>query len=312
MERKFGLLPVPAAAWASTSRRRPSPPAMQSLPPGAYRLRAVVIKGEAPIKTLSRAFEIGPVVNAVVAAAGAVASPSIAKDMFLPVDAKDLAPPFRREDVINPVTLAGFRDRLPAAAKPSFDEGVGRLQKGTYADAEKSFRAALRQDPDSGVSLAYLAAAFAAAGYDTEAAAAWQTVLPRADDVPELYEWLGESLMRKRLYAEARPILEDAVERWPSDTRFARTLALLYAAGGNAGDAVQGMERFLGDHPSDARAQFLTLQWLFTIHSAGTAVHGRVEDLSLARGLAERYLATKEPNLPLVRQWLDYLEKEKP
>ena len=72
------------------------------------------------------------------------------------------------------------------------------------------------------------------------------------------------------------------------------------------------MERFLSDHPSDARAQFLTLQWLFTIHSAGTAVHGRAEDLNLARGLAERYLATKEPNQPLVRQWLAYLEKEQP
>jgi tetratricopeptide (TPR) repeat protein len=282
------------------------------LPPGAYRLRAVVIKGEAPIKTLSRAFEIGPVANAVAAEASAVASPSISQNMFLPIDAKDLAPAFRREDAINPVTLAGFRDRLPAAAKPAFNEGFGHLQKAAYADAEKSFRAALRQDRDSGVSLAYLAAAFAAAGYDTEAAAAWQTALARADDVPELYQWLGEALMRKQLYAEARPILEDAVERWPSDTRFARTLALLYAAGGKAGSAVQAMERFLAEHPSDSLAQFLVLQWLFTIHRAGTAVHGQAEDLKLARGLAERYLATKEPNQPLVRQWLAYLEKEQP
>jgi predicted Zn-dependent protease len=139
---------------------------------------------------------------------------------------------------------------------------------------------------------------FASAGYDTQAAAAWQTVLARTDDVPELYEWLGEALMRKQLYAEARPILKDAVERWPSDTRFARPLALLYAAGGEAGNAVQ------------ARAQFLILQWLFTIHRAGAAVHGQAEDLKLARGYAERYLATKEPNQPLVREWLAFLEKE--
>jgi VWFA-related protein len=284
---------------------------VQSLPPGTYRLRAIVSRGEAPVGTLSRVFEIGPVANGAVAETGR-ASPSIAANMFLPVDAKDLAPAFRREDALNSAALARFRDRLSAAAKPAFDEGFGHLQKGTYAEAEKSFRAAQRQDPDSGVPLAYLAAVFAAAGYDTEAAAAWQTVLARADDVPELYEWLGETLMRKRLYAEAKPILQDAVERWPSDTRFARSLALLYAAGGEGDNAVHAMERFLAVHPSDARAQFLILQWLFTIHRAGTAVHGQAEDLKLARGYAEKYLATKEPNQPLVREWLAYLEKERP
>jgi VWFA-related protein len=283
---------------------------VQSLPPGTYQLRAIVSNGNAPLKTLSRAFEVGPVAN--VADASLDAAPAISKDIFLPVDAQDLAPAFRRENALNAAALMRFRDRLPAAAKPAFNEGVGHLQKGTYADAEKSFRAALRLDPDSGVSLAYLAAAFAAAGYDTEAAAAWQTVLARADDVPELYEWLGDTLMRRRLYAEARPILEEAVERWPADTRFARTLALLYAAGGQGGNAVKSMERFLAVQPSDARAQFLILRWLFTIHRAGTAVHGHAEDLKLARGYAERYLATKEPNQPLVRQWLEYLEKEKP
>jgi VWFA-related protein len=285
---------------------------VDALPPGGYRLRAIVSKGDVPIKTLSRGFDIGPVANAAVAEAGRAGVPSIAKEMFLPVDAKDLTPAFQREDALHAAALARFRDRLPAAAKPAFEEGFGHLQKGTYADAEKSFRAALRQDPDSGVSLAYLAAVFAAAGHDTEAAAAWQTVLARTDDVPELYEWLGDTLMRKRLYAEARPILEDAVERWPSDTRFARTLALLYAAAGQGGSAVQSMERFLAVHPSDARAHFLVLQWLFTIHRAGTAVHGHAEDLKLAREYAERYRATKGPNQALVKQWLEYLEKERP
>ncbi len=284
---------------------------VQSLPPGAYRLRAIVTRNGTPVATLSRAFELGAPAPAHTSATPPVSTaPAFASSVALPVESKDLSSPFRRDDALRPSTLALFRDRVTADAKPAFDDGVAHLQKGEYADAETSFRRATRQDGESGASLAYLAACFAAAGYDAEAANAWKAALARSSDLPDVYEWLGGTLMRSRLFAEARSTLEAAVERWPADTRFARPLALLYATLGNGGDAVRSMERFVSDHPTDERSLFLTLQWLFNIHRAGAVVRTRADDLQLARGYAGRYLMTKGPDLPLVKQWLDYLEKE--
>jgi cytochrome c-type biogenesis protein CcmH/NrfG len=186
------------------------------------------------------------------------------------------------------------------------------MQKAEYADAEKSFRRAMQLDPESAGPLVYLAACLAAAGYDTQAAAAWQTVLARGSHTPQIYEWLGESLMRDRLFVDARGVFEEAVEQFPTETHFARSLALLLAMSGKGRDAVKTMERFIDKNPGDARAIFLGVQWLFNFHRAGAMVHGRMEDLQLAREYAARYAKANAPDQPLVKQWLDYLEKEKP
>jgi VWFA-related protein len=280
---------------------------VQSLPAGEYQLRAIVSRNETPLKTLTRAFDVPPS-NA--AAPAAAAGTSI--DLAIAVDAKDLTPIFKRDDALRPATVAPFRAQVTTAAGPAFEQGLAQMQKAEYADAEKSFRRAQQQDPESASPLVYLAACLAAAGYDSQAAAAWQTALARGSNVPEVYEWLGESLMRDRLFGDARTVLEDAVDRFPADTRFARSLALLLASSGKGRDAVKTMERFLEKNPGDARATFLVVQWLFNLHRGGAIVHGRVEDLQLARDSAARYAKTTAPDQPLVKQWLDFLEKEKP
>jgi Flp pilus assembly protein TadD len=231
-------------------------------------------------------------------------------DLALAVEARDLAPIFRRDDALRPGTIAPFREQVTAAAKPAFEQGLAQMQKAEYAEAEKSFRRALQQDPESAGALVYLAACFAAAGYDTQAAAAWQTVLARGSHHPQIYEWLGESLMRDRLFVDARSVFEEAVEQFPTETHFVRSLALLLAMSGRGRDAVKAMERFIDKSPNDARAIFLVVQWLFNLHRAGAMVHGRIEDLRLAREYAARYGKTNAPDQPLVKQWLDFLEKE--
>ena len=85
-------------------------------------------------------------------------------------------------------------------------------------------------------------------------------------EVRPVYEWLGESLMRDKLFADARSVLEDAVERFPADTRFARSLALV-----------------------------LAIQWLFNLHRAGAVVRGRDKDLQVARAFADRYSRRMRP-----------------
>jgi VWFA-related protein len=280
---------------------------VQSLPAGEYQLRAIVSRNGTELKTLTRAFDVPSSAKVDAPAAGLSSL-----DLLLAVEAQDLAPIFRRDEALRPATIAPFRERVTAAAKPAFELGLAQMQKAEYADAEKSFRRALQQDPESAASLVYLAACLAAAGYDKQAAAAWQTALARGSDVPQIYEWLGESLMRDRLFVDARSVFEEAVERFPTDTRFARSLALLFAMSGRGPDAVKTMERFIDKNPGDARAIFLVVQWLFNLHRAGAIVHGRIDDLQLAREYAARYAKTNAPDRPLVRQWLDYLEKEKP
>jgi len=55
--------------------------------------------------------------------------------------------------------------------------------------------------------------------------------------------------MRLRNLSQARSILEEAVVKWPSDLRFAKPLALLYATFGQGREAVRTLERHLaGQH----------------------------------------------------------------
>ena len=80
--------------------------------------------------------------------------------------------------------------------RAAFDEGIAHLQKRDYRDAEASFKKAVQPDADSSGALAYLGVTYAAAGRDTQAANVWRTAMNGADDIPQMYEWLGESLMR--------------------------------------------------------------------------------------------------------------------
>ena len=70
---------------------------------------------------------------------------------------------------------------------------------------------------DSTPALAYLAVAFAASGHDQQAASAFQTSLVDGSDLPQIFAWLGETLMRTHDLSGARSIFEEAVGKWPAD-----------------------------------------------------------------------------------------------
>src|SRR5205823_2267477 len=161
------------------------------LPPGDYVLRARLDSGGRPLKTMTRRFEIAPPAVLMTSAAGA-AAPAVASavDLFLPVEEVTLVRPFGRDDALNAKTLDPFVQRVPAATKTAFDEGIAELQKANYPAAERSFKRAIRPDLDSTAAMTYLAAVFAASGHDAEAASAWQTALVDGSDLPQIYEWL--------------------------------------------------------------------------------------------------------------------------
>jgi hypothetical protein len=131
-----------------------------------------------------------------------------------------------------------------------------------------------------------------------------------ADDVPQLYEWLGDALLRLRSSGEARPIFEEATTKFPGDDRFMRPLALLYATFGKGIDAVKLLEKSLEGRQDDQASLFRAVEWIFNAHRSGALVHDRAEDVRLAHEYAALYLKAGGLNEPLIKQWLNYLDKE--
>jgi VWFA-related protein len=279
---------------------------VRQLPPGPYVLRALVFSPSGPLKTLIRDFEIAaPAVLMTSAGAGAPAGSSVS--LYLPVGDEQFARAFRRQDATGGV-LGPLRSRVAEAARPAFDRGLAQLAEGQYEPAERSFKEALKIDADSTAVLVFLAANFAASGHDQEAASAWQTALIDTADVPEIYEWLADTLMRIRDLRQARAILEEAVKKWPADARFAKPLALLYATFGEGREAMRALARHLEVHPEDTDAMALGVEWIYQLHSTGAVVQSRDEDVKLARIYADVYKKTNGPQSPLVGQWMEYLE----
>jgi VWFA-related protein len=292
---------------------------VNKLPPGHYFLRAHVTSSGEPIKSLSRAFEIAPPAVLMTSASGAApaaarstTAPNASADLFLPIEEGLMSGKFGREDALKQANLEAFLKRVPEATKPAFEEGVAELRKPNYPGAEASFKRAIRPDVDSTSAMTYLAATMAAAGHDPEAAAAWQTALIDGSDLPQIYEWLGDALVRTRDFSGARSILEEAAGRWPSDTRFDRSLAICYATLGRGRDALRVLERYVSDNRQEPDLLMLGVDWIFQAHNNGTVVFSRAADLALARKFADQYAQANGPKQALVQQWLAFLANEKP
>jgi VWFA-related protein len=281
---------------------------IRQVPPGSYVLRAVLRGDAGPIKTLTRDFEVAapPVLMTSAEVPGANRA---ATEVYLPVGASLLARAFRPDDALSPATLQLFRERVAPAAQRAFDDGVASMRAKDYAKAERTLKTAIRGDLDSTAALTYLAAVFAAAGYDTEAASTWQTALVDGGDFPQIYQWLGDALMRTRHLAEARTILEEAAEKWPADLRFAKPLAYVYATFGQGREAMRTLRRYLAEHAEDVEALGLGVQWTYELHQTGADARTRAEDVAAARTWANLYEKAKGPQRALVRQWIEFLEK---
>jgi VWFA-related protein len=284
---------------------------VHQLPPGKYTLRAIVSVNNRSIKTLTRGFEVAKPKVLMTAADGLGDSSPGDSQLFLPVDEQAIRPAFPRQDAVDPETLAVFRERTPVEVKDVFEQGVAFLAAADYPKAEAAFKRAIQPEIDSTPALAYLAVSFASAGRDQQAASAFQTALVDGDDVPQIYDWLGGTLMRNHEFAEARAMFEEAAGKWPADARFAKPLAMLYAMFGRGRQAVRTLERYLTDRTDDRDAYYVAVQWLYTLHSTGAIVHSRAQDVQLARDYAAAYEQASGPQVPLVRQWVGFLEGEK-
>jgi VWFA-related protein len=283
---------------------------VHALPPGKYVLRAIVSSGGASIKTLTRGFEVAPPKVLLTSAEG-LGNVSVDAELFLPIDDNTMTPPFQRDLAVDEKTLAPFRERVAPGVKPAFDQGVVFLAAGDATKAEISFKKAIDPEVDSTAPLAFLAASFASAGKDHEAASAWQTALVDGTDLPQIYAWLSDALLRTHDFGAARAILEEATARWPSDPRFTKPLAMLYGTFGRGREAVRTLERYLDERQDDRDAYFFAVQWYFTVHSGGAVVRSRQEDRKRAHEYGDAYAKARGPQAALVKQWVDYLDTER-
>ena len=284
---------------------------VHQLPPGRYVLRAILSSDGRSLATLTRGFEIAAP-KVLMTSADGLGDTSVDGALYLPVDEAAMSPVFVREVAVHPDTLEAFRERLVSSVKPAFDEGVAFLAAGDYRKAESAFKRGIEPDVDSTAPLAYLAAVYAASGHDREAASAWQTALVDGTDFPQIYDWLGGAQLRNHDFGEARAIFEEASAKWPSDVRFSKPLAMLYGTFGRGKEAVRTLERYLEGRQTDRDAYYLGVQWIYTVHAGGAAVHGPADDRKLAHAYAEAYERAGGPQVALVKQWVDYLDQEKP
>ena len=277
------------------------------LPPGKYFLRAILSSSGRSISTATREFSIAPPKVLLTSAEGVGANP-VDTELFLPVDEETMSPKFLREEATSAEVVKEFAEHVEDGVKTALEEGIAFLAAGDYVKAELTLKRAIQPEFDSTAALTYLAAAFAASGHDAEAASAWQTALVDGSDMPRIYQWLGGALLRSRDYNEARTILEEAVEKWPSDARFLKPLAMLYGTAGRGREAVRTLERYLDENRDDRDAYYMAVQWLYMVRSAGATVHTAAEDLKLAQTYADAYARASGPQAALVRQWVDYLK----
>lgn len=281
---------------------------VRQLPPGKYVLRVKLKAGGSAVKTLTSGFEVGA--PAVLMTSASTAPETTAREVYLPVADSVFGVKFDASRVLDADVLQSFRQRVPASQQAAFDDGVNAFRGGAYSQAEGHFKRAVTPEADSSAALAYLAATYAAGGHDTEAASAWQTSLVDGVDHPETYEWLAGALMRSHDLGLARTMLEEAVARWPSDVRFTKPMAVVYGTFGQGPQAVRSLERYLEKHPDDADALLMGVEWIYQLRSANAVAHSPADDVALARKYADAYIATSGPQAPLVKQWMEFLERK--
>jgi len=285
---------------------------VRRLPPGSYVLRArlsMTSEGDLyELDTIVREFEVAPPAVFLTSADSVGPPRPSGTELFLPVTDEHFRRPFNLEDVARPETLEAFRTLVAPSASEAFERGVSLLRDGQYERAEAALKSAMDVENSSTAPLTYLAAVFAASGHDDDAASVWQTALIDGSDRPEIYEWLGDALLRAGDYKLARIFLEEANEKWPWDVRFAKPLALLYATFGQGREAVRTLKRHLEAFPDDVDALALGVEWLYVLHSAGYAAYAPAEDRQTARSWAETYGALGGADVALIGQWVDFLE----
>jgi predicted CXXCH cytochrome family protein len=176
--------------------------------------------------------------------------------------------------------------------------GVFSADLGRFADAEASYRTALRLDSAFVQAAVNLADLYRAQGRDDRGARVLREALAVAPGQPALQHAWGLLLVRQDRLDEALVALERAVELAPDDARFAYVYAIALESSGDAERAVTVLEQTLERRPYNRSV----LMALVTMQRDRGQVNAA---LSYARQMVELWPADTE-----ARELLTQLEAE--
>jgi pentatricopeptide repeat protein len=249
--------------------------------------------------------------------------------------------PFDRRDVLRPIVMSYFVDRLAsvssgaspavtearqAARTANFPELAGRLAavdaktldaaflrgieryaSGELEAAAQEFNAAIDMNADFLPAIFYLGACYAAGGKDREAVGAWQAALISESDARIVYEVLVDALLRLNDVEKAKEILQEARERWQGDDVLVPRAAAVAAAGREPKAALDMLDSYLDAHPAETDALFLAMRLLYQASADGKPLVGRQEDAARMAKYAKQYDMANGSERAIVERWLTFV-----
>ncbi|HSL22036.1 MAG TPA: hypothetical protein VK886_10910 [Vicinamibacterales bacterium] len=216
---------------------------------------------------------------------------------------RDAAENTGAKEVARALGDGSWRDLAPSTGNAVADatlRGLQALAAGQAADAERSFREALDQDPEFTLALALAGGAWASVGRDREASRSWRTSLATGIDAPYLHGLVADALLRSGDVKGTREFLAELQESGGDVTPLARARAFAAAISGNRREAVAALDGWLQAHPEDQEALFLLVLALYELKTidkdAAAAATFEVR--------AKEYVDRGGPRRALVARWL--------
>ena len=201
---------------------------------------------------------------------------------------------------------------LRPSIKSAFDQGIVHLAAGDYAKAEAELQARDR----------------ARCRRDRAADLSWRRRSPRRATTarrpaPGRRRWSTARICRRSTTGSARRCCGRTTSarrarstrrrsaKWPADTRFTKPLAMLYGTFGKGREAVRTLERYLEERQDDRDAYLL--RRAVDLHRPRRRRRRSQprRRSKRAHAYADAYAKANGPQLPLVKQWVDFLENEK-
>ena len=178
--------------------------------------------------------------------------------------------------------------------------GLQALATGHPADAERSFREALNEDPEFTVALTLAGAAWASVGRDVEAARSWRTSLATGVDAPYIYPEVAAALLRKGDVKGLEEFVREVSEPGAVTPPLAREAAIAAAVAGDRRRAVTALSPWVDGHPDDHEAAFLLLLALYELKSFEKDASAAVQ----LETRAKQYIERGGPRRALVARWV--------
>jgi hypothetical protein len=302
----------------------------------------VIAAMSAPLATLPRgAYRLKIVANDRIAGTARAADTDflvVGTPLSLLSEAPALAPPFRRDALLDPAILRhaiealtppspspALTRALTAAASgklidllleeplPAEEQGVRAALTGLAlysvgdASATVHFQRALQLNAPAGPVQFWIGAARAAQAREPDAIAAWQSAIGAGMRSSLVGPFLVDAHLRRSDGARASALVAAELGGRPAEGSWIRAAAASHIATARDAEAIAVLEKRLAQQPDDREAQWLLLHALYAslVRTPAGATAANLDRFTKA---AQEYVAAGGAHAPLVTEWLKATE----